>query len=258
MKRLSEAALGAVLLLVLWLSVPVPSFGSFGFGIFNIVLGTIKNSIGLPASNMEKVLTAENAFNQATVFPETVVNNYRNFASQISSVYRPWMNQVYSLPVSSTSIPTDSTFESLLHSGNANNLGRLNSDYSSVYGSIPTPSDASTPYQEQADAIDSTALASDGLSIKADQSATALISQSQALSDQARSTGQGTATMVAAQAEALQLESLAIQHAELAAMLRDQATRVANIGSAMKQVSVSGNNAGTVTNNILGSNSGGN
>ena len=170
MTTLRGTALGAGALLILWLGVSTPSYGMFGFGIFSVVLNTIQTSIGGPASALQKVEEAQNAFNQATVWPQALVDNYRNFASQISSVYRPWMNQVYTLPVSSANVGNAVSFESLLQSGNANNLGQLSQSYNAVYGQIPTNTDASTPYQEQADALDSTAMASDGLSIKADQS----------------------------------------------------------------------------------------
>ena len=258
MKQIQKLALGGIPLIVLWLTVSTPTYGMFGFGIFSVVLGTIQNSIGLPASTLQKLEQAQSLFSQATVFPQAMVQTYRNFASQVSSTYRPWMNQVYSLPIQSTTLNSDSSLESLIHSGNASDLNSLSQSYTSVYGKVPVSTSAPVPYQEQTDALDSTAITSDGLSIKADQAATALLSQSQSLSSQAQSTAQGTATMVTAEAEALQLESLAIQHKELAAMLRNEASRVASIGSTMKQASIIANSNARSVSNVVNSRAGGN
>lgn len=243
--------LGAIPLLLLLLSVSMPANALFGLGIFNTILGTIRNSLGASASSIQKIQQGEFAFERAKVWPQQLAANYRNFSSQIATSYRPWMNDVYSLRIHSASIGPDSNFESVIHSGNVQDLGQLSHAYQSVYGPLPDSTAASTPFQEQADALDSASLAADGLSIKADKSATSILSQSQALSNQAQSTAQGTATMVAAQAEALQLESLAVQHEELAAMLRLAAARVGNQGSTMKQMATAGLNATTVNSNAL-------
>jgi hypothetical protein len=256
MKRLISTASGVVPLLVVCLASIPPAHAQLG--IFNTILSTIETALGGPASDLQKIQQVEYAYEQATIWPESMANTYRNMASELTSSYRPWMNEVYSMNVNSATVGSDQSLEQLTHSADPGNIDNLNQSYATVYGGMPSTSAASPQVRTQIDALDSTAQASDALSIKADQASTNLISESQALSDAATRSSQGDSQMVAAEAAVLQLQSVAIQHQELAAILRNAAAQVANQGALMKDAAAAGSNASTQVNSVLHSSGGGN
>jgi hypothetical protein len=205
--------------------------------IFTDMIGAVKN-IGNYEGNISKNMSSIHNYNISVVAPVNQLTSMRKWLISAASSYKSWYNSVLNVRVHSASMSGPSSFESTLRSGMSGGRGSsISGAYSSVYGTRLSSKSANTSMATTVDAYDSAAQEGMTLAAKSDNASMQLISTANSLQTMAASSAPGTASQVAAESQALQLQSVAMQHHVLASMLRQEATRLAATSARSKSTS---------------------
>ena len=208
---------------------------NYPYGI-NDVLNTITASLGPSVESINGSFSSIQNSEQTILFPPAVMAMTQGNITSIVNSYRGWMSQVYAQPLSSAQVPSNSQFESVLHSGGNTTIPTITTMYQNAYGAGPISSSAAPPTVQQiVDMNDAHAISALSLATATDQSASNLITMANQIEDQSSVTAPGTADQVSAQAMALQIQSLSAQHQLLASQLRQEAGLLAQMTFDMKR-----------------------
>jgi hypothetical protein len=171
-----------------------------------------------------------NSYNASVVTPTNQLSLTKNWLQVASSSYNGWMSSVLNVKISSSNGGSASSFETALRSGLTGGSGsNISSRYVSVYGQRLSGTSVTTDVAKRVDAYDTTAQEGMITAARSDNASTQLISTANRLQSSATTTAPGVASTIAAEAEAMKLQSNAMQHHVLASMLRQEATRLADI-----------------------------
>ncbi len=214
--------------------------------IFTDLIGAV-SAIGSIEGKICNNQSSQQNYNTGVVAPPTQLSSLKNWLASAKNSYGSWFNSVLNVKIGSASLGSTSSFENALRSGlSGGNGSSISSAYTSVYGARLSGNSVNTGTATSADAYDSAAQEGMALAAKSDSASMQLISTASGLESMAASTAPGTADQIAAESQALQLHSNAMQHHVLASMLRQEATRLATMSTRTKAVSM--NHASTVQN----------
>jgi hypothetical protein len=162
------------------------------------------------------------------------------------------MNNVFALRVNSAILPASRSLESEFLSAQTGQIANFNQGYGTEYGTQPAMGAAPQVNLQMMDIEDATAKDATAQSMAADQATQTMLKTAQSIEDQAESTAPGTADMVAAEARAAELASIAMQHKLLAYELREAAIELAHRNAVMKQSTTNMQNLNRQMLNALG------
>lgn len=249
-KRWNQAAklvFGAGLLGALFV-VPLGLHASI-FSLIPDLLG----EIGSIEKDSAKTQADMNKFNMEVVAPLNQLNATRDWLSESEQDYTNWSRPVMDIPIASASLAGTSAFERDLLAGTHGGTGAaIPSEFSSVYGAAPTSTTVTAPVAADVDATDATAKESMTLAANSDSAATTLLASAKKLAASAGSSTPGTAGLVAAQAAAMDLSAAAMRQHVLAALIRQEAAKLAAVNATVKNEATNHQNA--LTSAIGGSN----
>ncbi len=191
-------------------------------------------------ANVESQLSGSQSsmsnFNSDVVVPALQLTSLKSWLSLAETSYQGWFNAVLRVPVSSASMTNTSSLETAMRAGYSGGTGSsIASNYSGVYGARLTTTQASSQIASQVDMSDTTAQEGLALAANSDNASSKLITTAQNLQQQAATTAPGTADMIAAQSQALQLQSNSMMHHVLASILREEAMKIASEAAEVKQ-----------------------
>ena len=192
--------------------------------VLNVINGMLKNA--LTAINTAR--TAMNALYQNFVWPVQLINQARAQVTQMINQYRALMTGILNMNLSSATLPTPQSLETMMRDHRVNNFNSLSQSFGNTYGAIPTSVDASQADRDMSDMDD--ALTLDSLkTLKASDNATDLeLQASNSIENSATQAAPGSAPFMTASAVASSVRSQALTQKMLAAELRQEAAHIAH------------------------------
>jgi len=192
--------------------------------VLNVINGMLKNA--LTAINTAR--TAMNALYQNFVWPVQLINQARAQVTQMINQYRALMASILNMNLSSATLPTPQSLETMMRDHRVNNFNSLGQSFGNTYGAIPTSVDASQADRDMSDMDD--ALTLDSLkTLKASDNATDLeLQAANAIENSATQAAPGSAPFMTASAVASSIRSQALTQKMLAAELRQEAAHIAH------------------------------
>jgi hypothetical protein len=192
--------------------------------VLNVINGTLKNA--LAAINTARA--AMNALYQNFVWPVQLINQARAQVTQMINQYRALMASILNMNLSSATLPTPQSLETMMRDHRVNNFNSLTQSFGNTYGAIPTSVDASQADRDMSDMDD--ALTLDSLkTLKASDNATDLeLQAANSIENSATQAAPGSAPFMTASAVASSIRSQALTQKMLAAELRQEAAHIAH------------------------------
>jgi hypothetical protein len=192
--------------------------------VLNVINGMLKNA--LTAVNTAR--TAMNALYQNFVWPVQLINQARAQVTQMINQYRALMASILNMNLSSATLPTPQSLETMMRDHRVNNFSSLSQSFGNTYGAIPTSVDASQADRDMSDMDD--ALTLDSLkTLKASDNATDLeLQAANSIENSATQAAPGSAPFMTASAVASSIRSQALTQKMLAAELRQEAAHIAH------------------------------
>ena len=192
--------------------------------VLNVINGMLKNA--LTAINTARA--AMNALYQNFVWPVQLINQARAQVTQMINQYRALMASILNMNLSSATLPTPQSLETMMRDHRVNNFNSLGQSFGNTYGAIPTSVDASQADRDMSDMDD--ALTLDSLkTLKASDNATDLeLQAANSIENSATQAAPGSAPFMTASAVASSIRSQALTQKMLAAELRQEAAHIAH------------------------------
>jgi hypothetical protein len=192
--------------------------------VLNVINGMLKNA--LTAINTAR--TAMNALYQNFVWPVQLINQARAQVTQMINQYRALMASILNINLSSATLPTPQSLETMMRDHRVNNFNSLGQSFGNTYGAIPSSVDASQADRDMSDMDD--ALTLDSLkTLKASDNATDLeLQAANSIENSATQAAPGSAPFMTASAVASSIRSQALTQKMLAAELRQEAAHIAH------------------------------
>jgi hypothetical protein len=192
--------------------------------VLNVINGMLKNA--LTAINTAR--TAMNALYQNFVWPLQLINQARAQVTQMINQYRALMSSILNMNLSSATLPTPQSLETMMRDHRVNNFNSLRQSFGNTYGAIPSSVDASQADRDMSDMDD--ALTLDSLkTLKASDNATELeLQAANSIENSATQAAPGSAPFMTASAVASSIRSQALTQKMLAAELRQEAAHIAH------------------------------
>jgi hypothetical protein len=252
--RRSHRILGLTLIgvLIITLVVPAPAFAQFG------ILGGIQNLLNLINGSIRGILTGIGTVMQAIeklheeiVWPVRLIQQAREALSLSISKTRGALRDIFTAPVQSATLPVPSDLEVRIRNGQTNDFAALAQSYNRTFGSVPDEKEADLTIRNLIDSDDSMALGALKALKASDQSAALILESSNRIEDGASSAAPGSAPFLAATGVAANIQSQAMMQKMLAAMIRQEATKIAEENGRRKRYGLLVNKAQQGVSDLL-------
>jgi hypothetical protein len=218
---------------------PPPAYAQLGLlggiqNILNIINGAIRsvlNTIGTISRSME-------ALHQQIVWPAQLIDGARNAITSLIAQFRGTMDSIYRVPVSSATLPNPSGLETIIRNRQTTDFPNLTQSYYRAFGALPAADQADSLARNMIDIDDSLALSTLKTSKATDQVGDLILEAGNQIEDEARLAAPGSAPFLTASAMAANIQSQAMMQKMLAAMLRQEAARVAHENAVRKRYGI--------------------
>lgn len=230
-KRTLSVAVASVLLVSALCACVASTASGSSMSILNAIVQTA-TMMGTQAGYLAESQAARQIYDETIVAPpQQLLSTSRSLNSLMSS-FGPRMSSFNTIGIRSASLQQSQSLESSMYGGSS---AGIHQQYSSVYGNMPQAASVTPLYAAQIDMGDSTALEALNLAETSDSAQATLTADAATELQSAGSAAPGTADMLTAQSAVLQLQSQAIEHHLLAALLRQRAIRIAGHMATVKQ-----------------------
>jgi hypothetical protein len=250
----SHRILGMTLIgvLIITLVLPATAYAQFGFlgGIQNL-LNLINGSIRTALNAIGSVMQALNTLQQEIVWPVRLLQQARDALGSLISQTRGTLQNIHNIPVQSATLPDPANLEAIIRNAQINDFGSLTQSYTRTFGAIPDASAADSMTRNFIDADDAMAIGALKALKASDQSAGILLDSSNQIEDEARSAAPGSAPFLTATGVAANIQSQAMMQKMIAAMIRQEATRIAEENGRRKRYDLLVNKARQGVSDIL-------
>jgi hypothetical protein len=237
---LSHKLRAAVLALVLLVLAPWPARGQFldpccallAAGLSSIS-SALQNVIGGGLNQILGVDQSIQQFEQNVVWPQNLINQARVLVGGLQGVF----NQIQSLTqirVNSATLPNSQQLEANLLSRNPNQIGQTSTDYTALYGQVPTATDASQQVRNMVDITDAAAQDAMKRAIEIDALSDLELQAASQINQSIQSAAPGSAPIIEAQADAWLVRANAYTQAATADLMRLRAIDLANSSADLK------------------------
>ncbi len=171
------------------------------------------------------------------MYPQQAINSAKALSASFTAPMKS-MQSLLNLQYSSATLPAAQQLEQVMLSGNANNIGSFGSNYSQVYGTLPTATAAPQNVRNTIDLTDAQAQDAMKKAIELDALAARELEVAQTLNQQIQTAAPGTAPILEAEGSAWVLQANAYSQSGMAALLRVRTTELSNAGAAVKSSTV--------------------
>jgi hypothetical protein len=215
---------------------PPTTYAQFGLlggiqNIINIINGAIRsvlNAIGAVSRALETL-------HQEIVWPVRLINQARSMVASLISQFRGVLQAIYAAPVISATLPAPASLEAIIRNRQTNDFPNLTQSYYRAFGALPAADEADSMTRDMIDIDDGLAL-NTLKTLKATDQASDLIAESgDQIEDEAQAAAPGSAPFLTAAAVAANIQSQAMMQKMLAAMLRQEAARIAHENAVRKR-----------------------
>jgi hypothetical protein len=252
--RRSHRILGLTLIgvLIITFIFPASAYAQFGIlgGIQNL-LNLINGSIHGILNGIGTVMQAIERLHEQIVWPVRLIQQARDALALLISQTRGALDEVFNSPVQSATLPVPSDLEAKIRNRQTNDFGSLAQSYSRTFGTVPDASEADTTTRNLIDADDAMALGVLKALKASDQSAALLLESGNRIEDGASSAAPGSAPFLTATGVAANIQSQAMMQKMLAAMIRQEATKIAEQNGRRKRYGLLVNKAQQGVSDIL-------
>jgi hypothetical protein len=220
-------------------------------GAIQAVLNVINGVIHTALNSINSVRTAINNLYQGVAWPTQLINQARAQVTQIVGQYRNLMQGVFTVNLSSATLPVTQKLEQVIRNPQTSDFGTLTTDYGGAYGPVPSATAASGPDRAMTDMDD--ALALDNLKTlkETDDAGGLALQAADQLEDASGQAAPGSAPFLTATAVVASIESQALTQKMLAAELRQEAARLAHENALRKHAATSTSQLGSQIINLL-------
>jgi hypothetical protein len=228
--------LSLIAVLTVTLVFPVAGYAQFGlFGGIQNLLNLINGSIRGALNGIGSVMQAIGSLHDQIVWPVRLIQQARTAINSWIAQFRGALWSIHTLPVNSATLPAPSTLEATVRNGQTNDFAALTQAFYRTYGAIPSAADADPVARNLIDADDAMALGALKAVKASDRSADLILLSGDQLEDEARTAAPGSAPFLTAASVAANVQSQAMMQKLLAAMIRQEAARIAHENSRRKR-----------------------
>jgi hypothetical protein len=215
---------------------PAPTYAQFGLlggiqNILNIINGTIRtvlNAIG-------DVSSAIDAWHQQVVWPVQLINQARATIASLIAQFRGVLHSIDTVPVLSATLPAPATLEAIIRNRQTDDFPNLTQAFYQAFGALPGADEADPMTRNMVDIDDGLALDSLKTLKTMDQAGDLILESGDRIEDEARVAAPGSTPFLTATAMAANIQSQAMMQKMLAAMLRQEAGRIAHENALRKR-----------------------
>ena len=227
-RRVVAVAVAGVLVSILVIGPPPAEAQGGLIAAIQAVLSVINGVIRTALNAINTVRTAISNLYQATIWPVQLINRAKSQVLHMIDQYRSRMAGILDINLSSATLPTPQSLESLMRDHQVNNFNALTQSFGNTYGAIPAAADASQADRDMSDMDD--ALALDTLkTLKVSDDATDIeLQAANSIETASSQAAPGSAPFLTATATASSIRSQALTQKMLAAELRQEAAHIAH------------------------------
>ena len=199
------------------------------------VLSIINGRIQTALSAINSVRNTIERYYQEAVWPVALINQAKALVTQMIGQYRNLMQGIFSMNLSSATLPNPTALESVMRNHQTTDLAALTTSFGNAFGNVPAAAAANPADRTMMDMDD--ALAMDNLkTLKESDAADDLALQAaNTIEDQSAQAAPGSAPFLTATAVAASIQSQALTQKMLAAELRQEAARIAHQNALRKR-----------------------
>jgi len=252
-RKLRFAVLGLVLVLIR----PQPVKSQFldpCCAIITAGLSSISSAlthvVGGGLNNILSVDQNMQTFQQTNVWPTAQIGQ----AQSLVGILRGTNTQIQNLlriPVSSATLPGPQQLERALLSADSTQISQTSSNYTAVYGPVPSQTAASPDVRNRIDMADAVAQEAMKRAIEIDQLSNLEIQAANQINQSIQSAAPGSAPIIEAQADAWLVRANAYTQAATADLMRVRAIDLADAGASVKSGATNTANLGQQLINLL-------
>ena len=252
-RKLRLAVLGLVLVLIR----PQPVKSQFldpCCAIITAGLSSISSAlthvVGGGLNNILSVDQNMQTFQQTNVWPTAQIGQ----AQSLVGILRGTNTQIQNLlriPVSSATLPGPQQLERALLSADSTQISQASSNYTAVYGPVPSQTAASPDARNRIDMADAVAQEAMKRAIEIDQLSNLEIQAANQINQSIQSAAPGSAPIIEAQADAWLVRANAYTQAATADLMRVRAIDLADAGASVKSGATNTANLGQQLINLL-------
>jgi hypothetical protein len=215
---------------------PPPAYAQFGLlggiqNILNIINGAIRSALNLIGA----VTQSLQALREQLIWPVRLIDQAKSAITSLVTQFRATMRLIYTAPVSSATLPIPVGLETIIRNRQTNDFPNLSQSYYRTFGVLPTSDEADSLSRNMIDIDDGLALNTLKTLKASDQAGDLILESGDRIEDNARSAAPGSGPFLSATAMAANIQSQAMMQKMLAAMLRQEAGRVAHENTLRKR-----------------------
>ena len=210
----------------------VAAINSIGTAISNVIGGGLQ-AINSALGAVNNILNTINGFFQNVIYPPAAINRARGVVGAVQGIYNV-IRGIVNLNVASATLANPRQLETVILSRNPGSIGQVPGSFTTVYQTIPAPTDAPPAVRDMIDMTDATAQAALKKAIAIDAAADQLLDASDQLASELGQAAPGTAPMIEAQSAAMLVKAHALTQSAMAELFRIRAIDMANTGAGLK------------------------
>jgi hypothetical protein len=200
-------------------------------GVLSVINGTIHEALNA----VEVILGDLDRLHREVVWPIPLVERALAAIDALVAEFRELMWAVDSVSVASTTLPAPANLEAVIRNPGTDDFGALAQSYRSTYGALPPATDADELARDLIDVDDAMALNTIKTLKASDEIGGLIIQSGDRIEDAARTAAPGSAPFLTAAGLAANIQSQAMMQKMLAAMIRQEAARIAHENALRKR-----------------------
>ena len=208
---------------------PPPAYAQFGLlesirSILNVINGAIRSTLNLIGTTSQSL---EGRYQQI-VWPVQRIDQARNAIASLVTQFRAVMLSTYRMPANGATLPAAVGLEAIMRNRQTNDFGSLTQSYYRAFGTLPAADEADGLARNMIDMDDGLALNTLTTLKATDQAGDLILESGDRIEDESRAAAPGSAPLLSAAAMAANIQSQAMMQKMLAALLRQEAGRIAH------------------------------
>jgi hypothetical protein len=199
-------------------------------------LSSIANSLKTIASSLNAILGVDKGmlqFEQTVVWPTTAITQAQALVGSQQGLFTRIQTLLH-IPVNSATQPNPQQLEAILLSRNPSQIGQTSTNYTALYGPVPTATDASPQVRDLVDMTDAAAQDAMKRAIQIDALSDLEIQAATQINQSIQTAAPGSAPIIEAQADAWLVRANAYTQAATADLMRLRAIDLANSSADIK------------------------
>jgi hypothetical protein len=236
--KYSRKALALTLVGVLAVTLVFPATGYAQLGLIGGIqnlLNLINGSIRGTLTEMGSVMQTVDRLHEQVVWPVQLIQQARSTVGSLIPRFRNPIQAIHTMAVRSATLPAPINLEAVIRNRQTNDMVAVTQTYYQTFGALPAPADADPIARNLIDADDAMAVGTLKALKASDRSADLILQSGNNIEDEARLAAPGSAPFLTASSVAANIQSQAMMQKMLAAMIRQEAARIAHENSLKKR-----------------------